>query len=171
MSGVPCGRLEFAGRVLKILAACAIVAVLVGLLLGAGPTLAPAVPPPQGWSVRGHVTEVVDGDTLEIEVKYRLRVRLLDCWAPESRTANLEEKRRGLASKANLQRLAGDKEVFLFVPTGNMKTLGDLYSLGRVLGAVWVDGEVQSLAERQVADGHASKMRPHIVGRRSGADP
>jgi len=39
---------------------------------------------------------VVDGDTITVELKIPVRVRLLDCWAPETRTKDAEEKKKGI---------------------------------------------------------------------------
>ena len=54
---------------------------------------------------RGKLDRVVDGDTIDalidvgfdIWVKKRIRYKGLDAW--ESRTRNLEEKKKGLAAK------------------------------------------------------------------------
>ena len=55
--------------------------------------------PPEGFSTRAKVVRVVDGDTVDVIIKRRMRIRLEDCWAPETRTKNLDEKLKGLESK------------------------------------------------------------------------
>ena len=40
-----------------------------------------------GLTLPGNVLDVHDGDTVTVEVKRTLRIRLLDCWAPELRDA------------------------------------------------------------------------------------
>ena len=51
------------------------------------------------------VTKVIDGDTIDViidmgfDILYKSRVRLFGIDTPESRTRNLEEKKRGLISK------------------------------------------------------------------------
>jgi endonuclease YncB( thermonuclease family) len=116
--------------------------------------------PSTGITVQGRVTRVIDGDTVEVEEVPRVwRVRLLDCWAPESRidprvtaSAQGEQKLLGLASKKHLEELALNKECVLQVPDP-MKP-----NLNRFLGHVYIDGK--SIAESQVTAGHATKERP-----------
>lgn len=54
------------------------------------------------------VDRVVDGDTIDVtidlgfDILYRTRVRLYGINTPESRTRDLEEKKRGLAAKERL---------------------------------------------------------------------
>lgn len=112
--------------------------------------------PSPGWSTRARVTRVIDGDTLELEVTRTLQVRLLDCWAPESRTRNPQEKLRGQAAAAFVRELVRrlGPDVMLFIPAGEEDKLVEVLSLGRVLGRVWLaDG--RELAGVVVAAGHA----------------
>lgn len=94
------------------------------------------VAPPKGVSMDGVVDRVIDGDTLIVRTTVEYRVRLLDCWAPESRTTDAAEKVRGLQAKARLTTLAAGKPVRVFVPIehGDLSTI---ITLGRVLGRVW----------------------------------
>ncbi|MBK8916449.1 MAG: hypothetical protein IPM64_17930 [Phycisphaerales bacterium] len=116
--------------------------------------------PPLGLTKACRVVRVVDGDTLDVEVRYQLRVRLLDCWAPESRTKDLTEKDRGLASKEHLEQLApAGSQAVLFVPGSADGSLGELLTLGRVLGHVWVGPDPHSLSERQRKAGHATPRK------------
>ena len=113
--------------------------------------------PPIGYTTHGIVTEVIDGDTLEVEVKKRMRIRLLECWAPESRTTNKEEKRRGIAAKNNLVRLARGQDVIVHIPGSD--DLREISTLSRALGYVWFVGSDESLNELQVAAGHATATK------------
>ena len=92
--------------------------------------------PPRGITIDGTVIRVIDGDTVVVRSCVEYHVRLLDCWAPESRTLDLKEKSKGLKSKARMQQLATDKAVRVHLP-GN-GDLSDTITLGRVLGRVWV---------------------------------
>lgn len=112
--------------------------------------------PPTGWTTKAKVVRVIDGDTVEVEIKRRMTVRLLDCWAPESRTRDLEEKKRGLESKARMEELVGGKPVTLHVPT--TENLAKLFTFGRVLGRIWVND--RDVSEALVEEGFATKEKP-----------
>ena len=62
---------------------------------------------------------VIDGDTVDayidlgFDVSVKKRIRFLGINTPESRTRDLEEKARGLASKARLIELLGDGDFIL----------------------------------------------------------
>jgi endonuclease YncB( thermonuclease family) len=110
----------------------------------------PATRPPHGWSTQAHVTRVLDGDTIEVEITRRLRVRLLDCWAPETRDPG------GPESTANLKRLLGDGSVTLLVPTDS-EDISDIWTFGRALGYVWSTADAdKSVSQLQVEQGHAT---------------
>jgi endonuclease YncB( thermonuclease family) len=93
------------------------------------------------------------GDTMTVRVSLDMRIRLLDCWAPELKTRDQAEKVKGIAARDNLQKLApvGSKAQ-LTIPL-NGDRLDDILTLGRVLGRVSVDG--RDLSEQQVKAGHA----------------
>lgn len=93
--------------------------------------------PPRGVTIDGTVDRVIDGDTIIVRTAFEYRVRLLDCWAPESRTTDAAEKVKGLKAKARLTSLSSGKPVRVFVPIqhGDLSTL---ITLGRVLGRVWL---------------------------------
>jgi endonuclease YncB( thermonuclease family) len=109
---------------------------------------------PQGTiSVPCEVIEVYDGDTMTVRVSVDLRVRLLDCWAPELKIKNTAEKVRGVAAMEHLRKLAPNgSKAQLTIPL-NGDRLDDILTLGRVLGRVSVDGK--DLSEQQVKAGHA----------------
>lgn len=116
--------------------------------------------PPHGVSAHCRVVEVYDGDTITVEIVRRARVRLLDNWAPEVRTTDNAEKARGLAAKEFLRQLAEGKEGTIFIPTDEATTLDDVFTFGRVLGHVWVNGERKSLSERMVDEGFSTTDKP-----------
>lgn len=112
------------------------------------------------------ITGVVDGDTLDCELRLVVRVRLVadadrGAWAPESRTTDQAEKKLGLAAKANLEKLALGKEGLLSVPIRSPR-LVDALTLERVLGEVIVDGK--SLGAVQIRQGHASSTKGGRLG-------
>ena len=73
----------------------------------------PAKPVP-GWATTCELDRVIDGDTIDVRVSRVIRVRLLDCWAPETRDPG------GPESTANLKKLL----------------VGGLYWLSECLNAV-----------------------------------
>lgn len=143
---------------------------LTSLLMGVAVGLAaPATPAPEpAWVTPGRVLRVIDGDTLEVEIRRTIRVRMLNCWAPEShRDGRVAEEEReeqralGIASKKSLQSVAEDRDVIVRIPTATDGDLSQVFTLGRVLGEVWLQSDPsESLSERQVRLGHATKEKP-----------
>jgi micrococcal nuclease len=89
---------------------------------------------------RADITRVVDGDTCDVtlhlgfDILYKGRVRLTGIDTPESRTRDLEEKKKGLAAKDRNKHLL-EQGVFKLKSFGTGK-------FGRVLGEIFVDPEV-----------------------------
>jgi endonuclease YncB( thermonuclease family) len=112
------------------------------------------------------VTNVVDGDTVDVELRVVVRVRLVagegECWAPESRTTDLAEKRQGLASKAHLKKLALGREALVTFPIGSQRVI-DYMTLERLLADVVVEGK--SLGAEQIRAKHASTTKGGRLGR------
>ena len=104
----------------------------------------PKLGDPTDFSYRiSKVTKVVDGDTIDVimdmgfDIMYKSRVRLFGIDTPESRTRNLDEKKRGLLAKKYLQEAlkAGNK---LSIKTYKDNETG---KFGRILGDVFIDGK------------------------------
>jgi endonuclease YncB( thermonuclease family) len=115
-----------------------------------------AEPPSPGLTFDATCIRVLDGDTIECESTVRYQIRLIDCWAPESRTKDLEEKRRGMKSKVRLIELAVGEPLRITIPlTGD---LTDATTLSRFLGRAWLaDG--RELSEIMVSEGLATKTK------------
>ena len=103
------------------------------------------------------VTNVVDGDTIDVDidlgfsVSFSQRLRLAGIDTPESRTTNKIEKALGLESKDYLKtKLKDAKEVVVKTekPDSSEK-------YGRILGWVYVDGSTKSVNEMMIEDGYA----------------
>jgi len=98
---------------------------------------------------------VVDGDTVDAMIDLgfdtwkKIRIRMHGINAPESRTRDLEEKKRGLAAKARLIELldATDNE-FILVSHGVGK-------YGRCLGDIRV--EDHSINKQLITEGHGTE--------------
>ena len=107
-----------------------------------------------GYSCR--LDRVIDGDTcdalidlgFDTYVKKRIRFYGVDTW--ESRTRNLEEKKKGLAAKAYVEDLLknSDNGKFSIISHGVGK-------YGRVLGEVFVKGHDTSVNQLLMENGHA----------------
>ena len=97
------------------------------------------------------VIEVVDGDTLTVEVTLQARVRLKDCWAPETGTPE------GDLARQYMRRVSLHKDGVLEVDLASMRRLDDAFSFGRLVGRVYVDGN--DLSQRIVLAGHATTTK------------
>lgn len=120
--------------------------------------------PPLGISARCIVTNTVDGDTLDVELRIPARIRLLDCWAPESRTLDLAEKKLGIKAKQAMEQLTAGGHGQVFIPSGSAHSIKDIITLDRLLGRVWMDGNDFDLSTEQVAMGNASTTKNGKLG-------
>lgn len=121
--------------------------------------------PPKGITTDCKVVRVIDGDTVDIEITRTLRIRLLDCWAPETRSKDPAEKAKGFESKKYLHNLLKEKfyndlaarkpkKVTLFIPADEKGEVKDNFSFSRVLGRLFVGG--QDVSELMVTAGKAT---------------
>ena len=107
-----------------------------------------------GYSCK--LERVVDGDTCDALIdlgfntwaKRRIRFMGVDCW--ESRTRDLEEKKKGLAAKAYVKDLLENSDEGKFL----LKSHG-VGKYGRVLGELFVKGHETSVNELLKENGHA----------------
>lgn len=156
--------------VLAAIAAC-VAALLQPMVMDAAPPqlvpvadpIGDAVPcPPRGLTIDAEIVRVIDGDTLRCRSSFDYDVRLLDCWAPETRTTDPDEKQRGIAARDHLQQLVADRPVRIHIPAG--RRLSDVVTFGRLLGDAWpLDAthtpERVSLSRQMVRDGHATESK------------
>ena len=86
------------------------------------------------YTYKARLDRVIDGDTIDVnidlgfDITVHKRVRLAGIDTPESRTRDLEEKKRGLASKARLIELLDQGSLVV-----ESKEVG---KYGRVLGVL-----------------------------------
>ena len=110
---------------------------------------------------RAKLDRVVDGDTVDalidvgFDIWFKKRIRFvgIDTW--ESRTRNLEEKKKGLVAKARTKQLL--EEVSNKRGYFRLKSHG-LGKYGRVLGELFVmdgAGKQWNINETLLAEGHA----------------
>jgi endonuclease YncB( thermonuclease family) len=114
--------------------------------------------PPLGITARATIDRVVDGDTVDVNLMIPVRVRLRDCWAPETRG---EEKEAGEAAKAQLERIIPrGVQVHVHVPTGEADAMTDVLTFGRALGDIYRLGDDESVAQLLVGLGFATDRKP-----------
>lgn len=104
------------------------------------------------------VVRVVDGDTVIVQpVPPAIPVRLLDCWAPETRSRSATEKRAGIESASHLRRLlpVGSACLVEFVTSDS---LDERLSFGRLLARIRTSEGVD-VSAAQVAAGYATVER------------
>ena len=103
------------------------------------------------------VENVVDGDTIDVlidlgfDILFQSRVRLAGIDTPESRTKDLAEKALGLEAKEYLKKNLKDAKSVV-IKTEKMDS-SEKY--GRILGWVYVDGNMVSLNDMMINDGYA----------------
>ena len=103
------------------------------------------------------VTNVVDGDTIDVEidlgfdVSFNSRVRLAGIDTPESRTTDKAEKVLGLEAKEYLK--SKIKDAKLVVIKTEKPDSSEKY--GRILGWLYVDGNTVSINDQMIEDGYA----------------
>ena len=105
------------------------------------------------YTYEAKVVRVVDGDTIDalidlgFSVHKKIRIRMVGINTPESRTRDLEEKKRGLAAKARLKEiLKENKNKFTLESHGVGK-------YGRCLAIIKIDD--RSVNQQLIEEGHA----------------
>lgn len=115
------------------------------------------VAPPLGITARAIVERVIDGDTLDVVLQFPVRVRLLNCWAPEIRGDSVHQ---GVKSKLALSGLLPKgSRVMVNVPTKDAMQVSDVLTFGRVLADVYREHDELSISERMVQDGYATQSK------------
>ena len=107
------------------------------------------------YEYKATLLRVVDGDTCDacidlgcdVMVKKRIRFMGVDTW--ESRTRDLEEKKKGLAAKEYTRIMLSKNEGKFIIKSHGVG------KYGRVLGELFIEGEELSLNELLKKEGHA----------------
>jgi endonuclease YncB( thermonuclease family) len=107
--------------------------------------------PQPGITLPCTVTEVTDGDTVVVQLRLTTSVRLKDCWAKELGSG-------GEPAKNRLTKLAEGKDATLTIDLSEAKRLGDVFSFGRVIGTLWIEGDCVN--RQLVKEGFATKVKP-----------
>ena len=111
-------------------------------------------PPELGLTARAVVKRVVDGDTIDVELRLPCRIRLIDTWAAE------DETRKGQRASKQMELMApAGAKVIVQIPTSEANSVKDVFTFGRVLGWVWREGDEESLNSLMVRSGHATEAK------------
>lgn len=111
--------------------------------------------PEPGYTTVGRVLHVIDGDTAEVEIRKRVRVRLLKCWAPGLHGS---QRDAGLIAREHLRQLCEGKLVRLHVPANDEGELATRFTFGRVLGFIYLEDD-SNVSELMVESGHAARTK------------
>jgi|TARA_B100001094_G_scaffold78384_2_gene74701 micrococcal nuclease len=114
---------------------------------------------PASFEYNAQLIKVLDGDTIDcyidlgfdLKIKKRVRYMGIDTW--ESRTRDLEEKKKGLAAKARNKELL-EAGTFKIVSYGTGK-------FGRVLGEIFVSPD--AVGENAVIDESVDRNKDGLV--------
>lgn len=112
------------------------------------------------YQYKAKLTRVVDGDTVDALIDCgfstfkKERIRLYGINAPESRTRDKEEKKRGLAAKARLKELIREGKNEFMVET----KIDKKGKYGRLLGTLYNNStELINYNQTLVDEGHATE--------------
>jgi micrococcal nuclease len=100
------------------------------------------------------IIKVVDGDTIDVNIDLgfgitlKQRVRLKDINASETRTLDLEEKKKGLEAKEWLKKELSREGEWIIETTKEDK-------YGRILGTLYLVGDPVTVNERMLNEGIA----------------
>ena len=123
------------------------------------------------YNYRAKLVKVVDGDTIDalidvgfdIWVKKRIRYKGIDTW--ESRTRDLDEKKKGLAAKARnkelLEKISNKSGYFRLKSYGTGKygrVLADIYIQDSDYNHIWVNKQLITEGHAYVYEGGKKKV-------------
>ena len=123
------------------------------------------------YNYRAKLVKVVDGDTIDalidvgfdIWVKKRIRYKGIDTW--ESRTRDLDEKKKGLAAKARnkelLESVSNKSGYFRIKSYGTGKygrVLADIYIQDSDYNQIWVNKQLITEGHAYVYEGGKKKV-------------
>lgn len=115
------------------------------------------------YTYNAKMERVVDGDTVDALVDLgfdtwkKVRIRLMGMNAPESRTRDLDEKKRGLAAKQYLHDLLESNDFIFFLKSHGVG------KYGRCLGEIFLEDNEVSANQIMINEGHAV---PYYGGKR-----
>ena len=115
------------------------------------------------YEYKARLERVIDGDTIDViidlgfDIHFKQRIRLYGINTPETRTRDLEEKKRGFAAKARLIELIGEFDFFTIQTKIDKKG-----KYGRVLGTIFIPDAFDdwiNVNETLLTEGHAVEYK------------
>ena len=109
------------------------------------------------YTYKCKLIKVIDGDTVDciidlgFSIQHKVRVRLAGIDTPETRTRDLDEKKRGLEAKHRVEELINKNNSKFIIKTEYDRT----GKYGRVIGTIFLSSESESLNDLLVTEGHA----------------
>ena len=91
--------------------------------------------PPLGLTTEVEYIRILDGDTMEFEIRRRFKIRLKDIDVYEKNTVKGRE-----ATEFVDNILLSADEIKVFIPSNNPIKLMDINSFGRIIGRIYADG-------------------------------
>jgi endonuclease YncB( thermonuclease family) len=88
-----------------------------------------------GLCLPAKCANVVDGDTIDVMVQFKVRIRLENCWCPE---IHGPQKEAGIRAKVAMQKLAEGQPGYVMIPWKD--SLKDMLTLDRVVGSFMANG-------------------------------
>jgi len=107
------------------------------------------------YEYSAELVRVIDGDTVDcvldlgFDIRYKCRIRLKGINTPETRTRDLEEKKRGLAAKDRVIELFNDQKTFIIKTELDKKG-----KYGRILGTIILNND-ETINQILLTEGHA----------------
>lgn len=90
--------------------------------------------PTPGLVTEANFVRVVDGDTIEVEIRRRFKVRVKDFLAEES------NKQAGADAKDFAEKtFKKDEKLTIWIPSNNPLKLVDFTSFDRIVGSIWFE--------------------------------
>lgn len=147
----------------RILSAMLVSALLVCCLAAKDPSPQQSAPR-LGWCVMAKVIDVHDGDSITVDVTYRMNVRLA-VWCPELKRPVLDKNGRaiinlktgrqefednpsGLKARDNATAMANGKVGVLHIPIDKNNDISKVFTFGRAVGDIYIDGK--SVSDDQI---------------------
>jgi endonuclease YncB( thermonuclease family) len=91
--------------------------------------------PEPGWITEVDYVRAVDGDTIEVEIRRRFKVRIQDIDIVESNSERGQEATEYVDDK-----LSKAREIIVKIPTNSPLNLMDVNSFERIVGEIYVNG-------------------------------